>query len=169
MPVACGVLATAALALLGAVNVVAATSEIVPLFISASHPSQQGFVRIINHSAQSGTVAVTATDDVGRVAGTERFDLAAWETRHFNSDDLEFGHAAKGFVGVGPGSGDWRLAVESELPLEVLTYVRTSDGFLTSMHDWAAVAGDNGDDNGDGNGDDDGDGNAAIGFTLLSE
>lgn len=135
MPVACGALATAALALLGAVNVVAATSEIVPLFISASHPSQQGFVRLINHSDQSGTVAVTATDDVGRVAGTERFDLAAWETRHFNSDDLEFGHAAKGFVGVGPGSGDWRLAVESELPLEVLTYVRTSDGFLTSMHD----------------------------------
>ena len=132
---ACGALATAALVLLGAVNVVAATSEIVPLFISASHPSQQGFVRLINHSDQSGTVAVTATDDVGRVAGTERFDLAAWETRHFNSDDLEFGHAAKGFVGVGPGSGDWRLAVESELPLEVLAYVRTSDGFLTSMHD----------------------------------
>ena len=135
MPVACGVFATAALALLGAVNVVAATSEIVPLFTSASHPSQQGFVRIINHSDQSGTVAVTATDDAGRMAGTERFNLAAWETRHFNSDDLEFGHAAKGFVGVGPGSGDWRLAVESELPLEVLAYVRTSEGFLTSMHD----------------------------------
>ena len=31
----------------------ATTSEIVPLFISASsHPSQQGFVRIINHSDQ---------------------------------------------------------------------------------------------------------------------
>lgn len=125
----------------GAATATAATSEVVPLFMSASHPSQQGFVRIINHSGQSSEVAVTATDDGGRVAGTERFVLAAWETRHFNSNDLELGNAAKGLVGVGAGNGHWRLVVESDLSLEVLAYVRTSDGFLTSMHDRARKPG----------------------------
>lgn len=120
---------------------VAATQETVPLFMSAANPSQQGFVRIINHSGESGAVAVTATDDDGQVAGTERFDLGAWETRHFNSDDLELGNAAKGLAGVGSGSGDWRLAVESDLSLEVLAYVRTADGFLTAMHDKARKPG----------------------------
>ena len=132
------ILGLAALCTSGAV---AATQETVPLFMSAANPSQQGFVRIINHSGESGTVAVTATDDAGQVAGTERFDLAAWETRHFNSDDLELGNAAKGLAGVGSGSGDWRLAVESDLSLEVLAYVRTADGFLTAMHDKARKPG----------------------------
>lgn len=119
----------------------AATSETVPLFISASHPSQQGFVRIINHSDQTGAVAVTATDDTGRSAEIS-FQLDAWETRHFNSEDLENGNAAKGIIaGVGAGMGDWRLEIESALPLEVLAYVRTTDGFLTSMHDRARKPG----------------------------
>lgn len=119
----------------------AATSEIVPLFISASHPSQQGFVRIINHSDQTGVVAVTAIDDAGRSAKIS-FQLDAWETRHFNSEDLENGNAAKGIgAGIGAGMGDWRLEIESVLPLEVLAYVRTTDGFLTSMHDRARKRG----------------------------
>lgn len=118
----------------------AATSEIVPLFISASHSFQQSFVRVINHSEQSGTVTVTAIDDVGRTAETS-FELAPWETRHFNSDDLEDGNSALGITAIGAGTGDWRLAVESVLPLEVLAYVRTADGFLTSMDDRARQPG----------------------------
>lgn len=118
----------------------AATSEVVPLFISASHSFQQSFVRIINHSDQAGTVSVTAIDDAGRTAEIS-FELAPWETRHFNSDDLEDGNAALGITAIGAGTGDWRLAVESVLPLEVLAYVRTADGFLTSMHDRARQPG----------------------------
>ena len=98
-------------------------------------------MRIINHSDQTGTVAVTAIDDDGRSAELS-FQLDAWETRHFNSEDLENGNAAKGIIaGVGAGMGDWRLEVESTLPLEVLAYVRTTDGFLTSMHDRARKPG----------------------------
>ena len=36
---------------------------------------------------------------------------------------------------TGPGEGDWRLELTSTLELQVLTYIRTDDGFLTSMHD----------------------------------
>ena len=121
-------------------KIFAATSEIVPLFISASHASQQGFARIINHSDQSGLVTVTATDDAGRSAEIT-FEMEARETRHFNSADLEDGNAAKGITAIGVGMGDWRLDVESDLRLEVLAYVRTLDGFLTSMHDRARKPG----------------------------
>ena len=54
----------------------------------------------------------------------------------FNSEDLENGNAEKGLSdGVGAGEGAWRLQLSSELDMEVLSYIRTSDGFLTSMHD----------------------------------
>ena len=64
-------------------------------------------------------------------------DIDADETVHFNSADLEAGNAAKGLaVGTGPGVGDWRLALSSDLDIEVLSYIRTpGDGFITSMHD----------------------------------
>ena len=62
--------------------------------------------------------------------------IGASETVHFNSSDLEDGNVAKGLPqGVGQGAGDWRLELDSELDLEVLAYLRTSDGFLTAMHD----------------------------------
>ena len=55
---------------------------------------------------------------------------------HFNSDDWENGNTDKGLEGAaGSGEGAWRLEFESALDLVVSAYVRTSDGFLTSMHD----------------------------------
>ena len=49
---------------------------------------------------------------------------------HFNSDDLEGGNPAKGLprAASAKASGDWRLELDSELDLEVLAYLRTSDG-----------------------------------------
>ena len=99
---------------------------------------QQGFVRIINHSGKEiEEVEVTAYDDTGRAAGSFTLaNLAPWSTAHFNSEDLELGNPAKGINnGVGNGMGNWYLEVApSEPEVEVLSYIRTSDGFLTSMH-----------------------------------
>ena len=54
----------------------------------------------------------------------------------------ENGNAEKGLSdGVGAGEGAWRLQLSSGLDMEVLSYVRTSDGFLTSMHDTVPSAG----------------------------
>ena len=112
------------------------TTHAVPLFMSASNPQLQGFVRIINHSDEPGEVAIHAIDDSGRRFGPVTFMLNAKAAKHVNSDDLEMGNADKGLsTGTGGGYGNWRLEVESSLDIEALAYVRTLDGFLTAMHD----------------------------------
>ena len=107
------------------------------MFPAAADLTLQGFARVINHAARAGTVEIEAIDDEGMTFGPVSLDIDANETVHFNSDDLENSNAAKGLpTGTGPGSGDWRLVLSSDLDIEVLAYIRTpADGFLTSMHD----------------------------------
>ena len=114
---------------------------LVPLFPSASDPlGRQGFVRVVNRSAEAGEVSITAHDDSKTVYDALTLAIGAGETVHFNSHDLETGNAAKGLTGgTGAGTGDWRLAMTSELEIEVLAYIRTEDGFLTTMHDIAPI------------------------------
>ena len=116
---------------------VATKEHHVLMFPAAADPAVQGFARVINHSAQAGTVDIEAIDDGGTTFGPVSLEIDANETVHFNSDDLENANAAKGLpMGTGPGSGDWRLVLSSDLDIEVLAYIRTpADGFLTSMHD----------------------------------
>ena len=110
-----------------------------PLFPAAWRFTQQGlqgFVRVINHTGQAGELHMDVFDDEGMQYGPVTLDIDAGEAVHFNSDDLEFGNADKGLSeGVGAGKGDWRLRLSSSLDIEVLAYIRTDVGFLTSMHD----------------------------------
>ena len=111
------------------------------MFPAAMDPTRQGFARVINHSARVGMVEIEAIDDDGAVFGPVSLQIDASETLHFNSGDLENGNEAKGLpTGTGPGNGDWRLVLSSQLDIEVLSYIRTpADGFLTSMHDVVAL------------------------------
>ena len=100
--------------------------------------SQAGFVRIGNRSGQSGTVRILAIDDTGEQFGPVTLSLDANETVNFNSRDLEQGNESKGLsAGVGDGSGYWRLILDTALNISPLAYIRTSDGFVTAMHDVA--------------------------------
>ena len=116
-----------------------ASSSSVPLFPSArsfTSEGRQGFVRVVNRSGESGEVRIDAFDDDGMQYGPLTLEVGAGETVHFNSDDLEQGNADKGLTGAtGSGEGSWRLALTSTLDIEVLSYLRTHDGFVTSMHD----------------------------------
>ena len=108
----------------------------VPLFPAKSAAGRQGFARIVNLTDEAAEASILAYDDEGTHYGPVELTLEAGETAHFNSDDLEDGNAAKGLSGgVGTGEGDWRLELTSESKLEVLAYVRTDDGFLTTMHE----------------------------------
>ena len=114
--------------------------HLVPLFPAASDAALQGFVRVINHSGDAGEAQVDAIDDTGMSYGPLTLSIDGQQTVHFNSNDLEAGNAAKGLTGsTGVGEGDWRLTLTSDLDLEVLSYIRTRDGFLTAMHDLAPV------------------------------
>ena len=109
----------------------------VPLFPAAAHAQgRQGFARVINDSERAGTVRVFAYDDAGARRGPLELSIGAGEVAQFNSEDLELGNAAKGLSGsTGDGEGDWRLELTSDLDIEALSYIRTADGFLTTMHD----------------------------------
>ena len=115
----------------------------IPLFPAKSRWERngyQGFARIINRTAQEGEVRVEAWDDEGTRRGPVTLSIGAKETLHFNSEDLEDGNPKKEWLseGIGPpGTGDWRLRLSSTLTLDVLAYIRTRDGFLTSVHDVA--------------------------------
>ena len=101
----------------------------------------EGFARIISRSAEGGEVTIRAIDDAGVEHGPARLTLAAGAVRHFNSTDLENGNPAKGLAGgVGRGEGDWRLVLDTELDITPLAYIRTADGFVTTMHGLAPRA-----------------------------
>ena len=108
----------------------------VPLFHAVGNEGGQGFVRILNASEQSGTISITAWDDAGSEFGPLALAIDASTALHFNSEDLEDGNPSKRLTGsTGRGQGDWRLRLTTELNLIVLAFVRTADGFLTSIHD----------------------------------
>ncbi len=122
----------------------AAADELVPLLLPASDwldHGRQGFVRVVNHSARAGEVAIQAIDDEGKAAPVVTLAIGANATAQFNSTDLEDGNAEKGLTGwSGLGTGNWRLELKSRLDIEVLSFVRTTEGFLTAMHDTVPVA-----------------------------
>lgn len=108
-----------------------------------SNPNQQSFIRVVNRSGASGEVNVSAVDDAGIPApgGDIRFTLAASAALNFNADDYTNGNPAKGLQGAfGSGTGKWQLTVSSALNLEVMSLIRTPDGFLTDLSNIAPRA-----------------------------
>ena len=117
-----------------------ARSWSLPLVVAASNPAETGLVRVVNRSGCAGAVAIHAIDDAGRRSGPVSLSLGANAAVTFNSRDLEEGNASKGLDGgVGSGgAGPWRLELRTALDVEATAYVRTVDGFLTSVHESAA-------------------------------
>ncbi|MCZ0952633.1 MAG: putative Ig domain-containing protein, partial [Rhodospirillaceae bacterium] len=117
---------------------VVSRSREVDYLLPAGDERRQGFVRAINHSAEPGELSIEAFDAAGTAYGPLTMSIPANGTLHFTSEDLERGNAGAGLPdGVGVGQGGWRLVLDSERDIEVLSYVRTADGFLTAMHDVA--------------------------------
>ena len=114
----------------------AQNTHTLPLVPEASNAAFHGFVRIINRSNEAGTVRIHAIDDTGTRFGPVSLALDAQQTVNFSSGHLERGNASRGLsAGVGDGEGHWRLELDTDLTIVPLAYVRTADGFVTSMHD----------------------------------
>ena len=98
---------------------------------------REGFVRVVNPGRDVAEVEIETVDDAGVHYEPVRVEIAPGSAFHFNSNDLENGNPEKGFdSGIGPGQGDWRLNLYAgEDEIEAYAYLRTEDGFLTSLHD----------------------------------
>ena len=104
-------------------------------------------VRIINATAESGTVSIYAIDDAGTRSGPATFTLNASAAVQFTATDLASGNATLGLTGgIGTDVGDARLQIETDLEIVPMAFVRAADGTLSAMHD--AVRGASADESG---------------------
>ena len=111
------------------------SGHLLPLFPAAGQ-ALEGFARFVNHSDTAGIANIYGIDDGGTTYGPIRLALRKRGAAHFNSGDLESGNAGKGLSGgLGDREGNWRLLVSSDLDVEALTYIRTPDGFVTTVHE----------------------------------
>ncbi|MCY4128882.1 MAG: spondin domain-containing protein [Gammaproteobacteria bacterium] len=114
--------------------------EMVWYLSGTADTATQGFVRVINYSNAAGEVTITAIDDAGTTYAPMTMPLAARAVKHFNASDLESGNSELGLLnaageGTGSGMGAWRIMFSSAtLDIEVLSYARSSDGFVTFMN-----------------------------------
>ena len=108
----------------------------VPLLVPAGTSSEpQGMLRILNDSAESGTVEIYAIDDSGVRSGPATFTLNASAAAEFTATDLQSGSDTLGLTGgIGTDVGDARLEIETDLDIVPLAFVRASDGTLGEMH-----------------------------------
>ena len=77
----------------------AQNSHTLPLVLPASNAALTGFVRIVNHTEQSGTVRITAFDDAGSRFGPVTLSLEAGENVNFNSRDFGTSQRIEGASG----------------------------------------------------------------------
>ena len=110
----------------------------------ASVTEKQTFLRIINTSSDTGTVTISAIDDAGQATsgGEVLFELGPNASKQMNAQDLETGNVSKGIMGMlGTGNGRSRLTVSAEIEIQVMSLVRTPDGFLTNLSRTAPTSG----------------------------
>ena len=113
--------------------------QVIPYFSVTSDELVQGFVWIVNHSDEAGTVVIYGIDDAGTRYGPATLALEAREARGFRSDDwIACGLANRVPGGLGENkAGSWWLSLATDLDIEVLSYIPTDDRFATSIHEIA--------------------------------
>ena len=125
-----------------ATAVPAREAHVVDRFPSSSDLSnERGVVRIVNGSGSPASVHIQPLGDDGWVHPPLTLTLGANEAANLGAWDLELGNAAKGLSG-GAGSaagGDWRLEISSDGDIQVLAYVRASNGLPRPLRGDAAV------------------------------
>ena len=107
----------------------------VAFFNPASNTNQASVLRLVNRSAsEAASVTITGTDDAGRAGeGAVELTLPAGASRMLGAPALESGEGEGLDGALGDGAGKWRLRVDSDQPLAVMSLMRSLDGHLTNL------------------------------------
>ena len=113
----------------------AADGRRVAIFNPASNTNQRSMLRLINDNDQDAAVTITGVDDSGAAgAGAARIVVPANAARHYSATSLESGAGGSGVAGaLGAGRGKWRLTVESDRPVGVMSLLESPGGHLTNL------------------------------------
>ena len=105
-------------------------------FVRPADSPTKSVIRLASKSDKQNEVSIQAWDDEGTSYGPLELVLHPERAISFDSDELEQGSSSKGLgTGIGDGEGAWRLAVKSEYPMDIASYIRADDGLLVPMHD----------------------------------
>ena len=91
-----------------------------------------GELRLLNAGGRAVEVRVSGTDDAGAPGGEVELTLAPWVSRTLAREALGEGEAGlRGALGAGTGS--WRLILEADGEIDVLSLVRGAGGKLSDV------------------------------------
>ena len=103
-------------------------------FFNAARELHTSRLRLINPSTDPAEIRIQGWDDEGQYApnGDVRLSLPAKATRTLDALDLQYG--ADGVDGsLGVGDGNWRLLVDADQDIHVMSLVTSTEGDLTNI------------------------------------
>ena len=106
----------------------------VPFFNPASETGQQSRLRLVNPSEGAAQVEIRAWDDAGDEApeGAVSLAVASGASTSLSAESLQDG--ARGVSGrFGEGEGAWRLDVQADRDIQVMSLVEDTAGRLTNL------------------------------------
>ena len=104
----------------------------VPVFHPASSDEQRSLLRLANNGEEPALATITGVDDAGAAAEPVTVTVPAGEALTLTAAQLEDG--GEGLEGaLGDGDGKWRLTVEFDNPLTVMSLMESPAGHLSNL------------------------------------
>jgi len=104
----------------------------VAFFNPASNKSQRSKLRLVNPGGVDAAVKITGMDDRGGQSQTPvEVSLPAGRALTLTAQQLESGVGVRG--ALGNLSGKWRLIVESDRPIQVMSLMESPTKHLTNL------------------------------------
>ena len=104
----------------------------VSTFNPASNRNQASMLRLINPDDQDAEIAIRGLDDSGAMRGTVRLTLPAGHARTIDAPELEEGGADLEGA-IGDGQGKWRLDIEADRDIQVMSLMESPEGHITNL------------------------------------
>ena len=112
-------------------------------FNPGRNKNQLSLLRLVNPGTEEAVIAIEGIDDAGETSGSVQLTLpagaartvsaASLESRRSRDDPEQQEHVATLQGELGTGTGKWRLLVESDQPVRVMSLLASPTGHLTNL------------------------------------